>query len=189
MIKVGYQESSCFNRPVTLFRDYPDNAVDEELGCGEYDVVEYDMDEQDDKWLTNYNSHRYLSQGSPITREVFEIAMTKIEKEWVNLERRIPKVNAKPHGQGHARRRSSGRVGDDEDEDGAEDSKCVICDDGECENANAIVFCDGCNLAVHQECYGVPYIPEGQWHCRKCQQIPRQIAVSFYQIASFLVLC
>src|SRR5690554_7751643 len=105
------------------------------------------MDEQDDKWLTNYNSRRYLSQGSPITREVFEIAMTKIEKEWVNLERRIPKVNAKPHGQGHARRRSSGRVGDDEDEDGAEDSKCVICDDGECENANAIVFCDGCNLA------------------------------------------
>lgn len=35
----------------------------------------------------------------------------------------------------------------------SEDSTCAICDDSEGENSNAIVFCDGCNLAVHQGVY------------------------------------
>lgn len=178
MISVGYQRNTKFIRPPTLLRDYPDRTVDEELGNLETDLVEYDMDEQDEKWLTAYNNNRTLSDHPPVSRELFELVMTKVEKEWVNLERRIPKPTAKPSS-GSNRRRSRGGTAEDDDEDSGEDSKCAICDDGECENANAIVFCDGCNLAVHQECYGVPYIPEGQWHCRKCQQIPRQSAVSF----------
>lgn len=173
MLSIGYQQTALYTRPRTLLRDRPDLGIDEELGSIDTrDTVEYDMDEQDDKWLTMHNSHRLLLQVAPVSREVFEITMTKIEKEWVALEKKIPKPPAKPHG-ANSRRRAGGQ---EDDEEGGEDSKCVICDDGECENSNAIVFCDGCNLAVHQECYGVPYIPEGQWLCRKCLTIPRQKA-------------
>jgi PHD-finger/Enhancer of polycomb-like len=130
-------------------------------------------------WLEQYNEQRKQGQLEPVTREIFEITMTKIEKEWHGLERRIPKPNPKPP-QTHRPRSSSAAAVNGEHQAGEEpDIKCVICDDGDCENTNAIVFCDGCNLAVHQECYGVPFIPEGQWLCRKCVACGRGVPVSW----------
>ncbi|CAK7213828.1 hypothetical protein SCUCBS95973_001931 [Sporothrix curviconia] len=142
--------------------------------------VEYDMDEQDDMWLLKYNVQRKAANVEPITREIFEITITKIEKEWHALEKRIPKPNPKPP-QTHRPRSSSAAAVNGETQGGEEqDSKCAICDDGDCENTNAIVFCDGCDLAVHQDCYGVPFIPEGQWLCRKCQLIGRGVPTCIF---------
>ncbi|KAI0832027.1 hypothetical protein BC628DRAFT_1351253 [Trametes gibbosa] len=113
--------------------------------------VEYDMDEQDQEWLDSVNIERKAQQLDKVSYETFEIIMDRLEKEWFDLSKNIPKSDmALP----------------------SEDSTCAICDDSEGENTNAIVFCDGCNLAVHQDCYGVPYIPEGQWLCRKCTVSP-----------------
>ncbi|KAF8315357.1 hypothetical protein DL93DRAFT_2057209, partial [Clavulina sp. PMI_390] len=124
--------------------------------------VEYDMDEQDQEWLDVINAERRKEQLDQVSYETFEIIMDRLEKEWFELAstnsymKRVPKQDsALP----------------------SEDSTCAVCDDGEGENSNAIVFCDGCNLAVHQDCYGVPYIPEGQWLCRKCTVSP-EAAVS-----------
>lgn len=194
MMNVGYQESDNFIRPDRRLIKATDGNIEDEVdnvtastADGEAVAhghslgrVEYDMDEQDDMWLEAYNAQRKAVGGNPITREVFEITITKIEKEWHALEKRIPKPNPKPP-QTHRPRSSSAAAVNGEPQAGEEqDSKCAICDDGDCENTNAIVFCDGCDLAVHQECYGVPFIPEGQWLCRKCQLIGRGIPTCIF---------
>ncbi|KAJ9475943.1 NuA3 HAT complex component NTO1 [Pseudozyma hubeiensis] len=131
--------------------------------------VEYDMDEQDQEWLDALNHDRRKDGLDTISYEVFEIILDQLEKEWFDLMKRVPPKAR--HGAA-ADLTGDGADAQDADSDGGEDSKCAICDDGECENSNAIVFCDGCNLAVHQDCYGIPYIPEGQWLCRKCTVSP-----------------
>ena len=186
MAHVGYQESEIFLRPernlirqmegsaeedLDLTPDLSNEGGNAAIGSSGVGRVEYDMDEQDVKWLDAFNKTR-LKDGVGIIRPaVFEITMTKIEKEWHALEKRIPKPNPKAPQTQRPRSSSAAAVNGEPGPGEEPDSKCAICDDGDCENANAIVFCDGCDLAVHQECYGVPYIPEGQWLCRKCQLV------------------
>ena len=31
------------------------------------------------------------------------------------------------------------------------------------------MFCDGCDKATHQGCYGIAQVPEGNWYCQVCQ--------------------
>ncbi|RHZ04724.1 hypothetical protein DYB31_000063 [Aphanomyces astaci] len=49
-----------------------------------------------------------------------------------------------------------------------EDGTCVICMDGTSEESNPIIFCDKCDVAVHQRCYGVATIPKSDFFCNKC---------------------
>jgi bromodomain and PHD finger-containing protein 1 len=113
--------------------------------------VEYDMDEEDTAWLDLINKKRRDDHLPEVPADTFELLMDRLEKE------------------SYFQSQNSGKdVGPAIDEDAV----CCICNDGECQNSNAILFCDMCNLAVHQECYGVPYIPEGQWLCRRCLQSP-----------------
>ena len=108
------------------------------------------MDEEDYVWLDTINDKRKSEGIAPVSQEIFETLMDRLEKESYFESQ----TNCDPN-----------QYID-------EDAVCCICNDGECQNSNAILFCDMCNLAVHQECYGVPYIPEGQWLCRRCLQSP-----------------
>lgn len=49
-----------------------------------------------------------------------------------------------------------------------EDDACSICREAESFDDDPIVFCDSCEVAVHQFCYGIARLPEGSWFCDAC---------------------
>lgn len=139
---VEYNLPAVPKRPVAFYTF--EEKTEEELD----EETEYDMDEEDYAWLELVNDKRRSEGASRVSYNVFEFLVDRFEKE--------------------AHQESQGREQAPIDEDAV----CCVCADGECHNGNAILFCDACNLAVHQECYGVPYIPEGQWLCRHCLLAP-----------------
>ncbi|XP_051746095.1 bromodomain-containing protein 1 isoform X2 [Ctenopharyngodon idella] len=145
---VDYNLPAIPRRPSTYYK-YEEKTL-EELN----EEVEYDMDEEDYAWLEIVNEKRKCEGLNQVSPNAFEFLLDRFEKESFlesqgqqNLQSLID-----------------------------EDAVCCICMDGDCMDSNAILFCDMCNLAVHQDCYGVPYIPEGQWLCRHCLQSPTQPA-------------
>jgi hypothetical protein len=51
---------------------------------------------------------------------------------------------------------------------------CNICNDGEVTPDNQILFCEACNVAVHQMCYGIEEVPEGDYYCIACRYFDRE---------------
>ncbi|KAL7627841.1 origin recognition complex subunit 4 [Parahypoxylon ruwenzoriense] len=54
--------------------------------------------------------------------------------------------------------------------DSEDDEVCAMCSKPDSEPPNEIIFCENCDMGVHQKCYNVPVIPEGDWICRNCSQ-------------------
>lgn len=157
---VGYQGTQGgFEMPLEYIRSHPSpcdpgvEALTRSIpkGSNAPVKVEYDMDQQDDRFLEHLNSSR--PQSGQITKELFEVTMTLFELEWYFIDRKMP-----------PKKKTSveGEIADNDEQ------RCTVCDEAECNNSNAIVFCDGCDIAVHQDCYGIPFIPEGQWLCSQC---------------------
>ncbi|XP_051969695.1 protein AF-10-like isoform X4 [Xyrauchen texanus] len=72
----------------------------------------------------------------------------------------------------------------EEDDDLASNMKemiggCCVCSDERGWAENPLVYCDGhgCNVAVHQACYGIVQVPTGPWFCRKCESQERAARV------------
>ncbi|KAM4712277.1 bromodomain-containing protein 1 isoform 2-T4 [Anableps anableps] len=146
---VEYNLPAVPKRPAAFYKyiEKTDEELDEE--------TEYDMDEEDYAWLELVNEKRKSEGMSQVSHNVFEFLIDRFEKE-LHLESLDQASEKQPAVD--------------------EDAVCSICMTGECHKSNTILFCGMCGVSVHQECYGVPYVPESQWHCRHCLQSPTQPA-------------
>ncbi|KAK0423238.1 hypothetical protein QR680_008044 [Steinernema hermaphroditum] len=53
-------------------------------------------------------------------------------------------------------------------EEDDENAVCDVCRGPDTDSDDEIVFCDGCNLSVHQSCYGITNLPSDVWLCTHC---------------------
>lgn len=172
VMKLGYKLNNEINKNSTYIREN-DYLLSRDINILN-DISQnqimfkslYDMDEQD-----NYLLSYLKDQGFSISNEIFECCLTILENEWNQLELKIPpKLRSSTLNQSNLKNFINLYGSDDGIgiNDSIDDQNCSICNESECDNSNAIIFCDGCDIAVHQDCYGVLFIPEGQWLCRRC---------------------
>uniref|UniRef100_A0A3P9J556 Protein Jade-1 n=1 Tax=Oryzias latipes TaxID=8090 RepID=A0A3P9J556_ORYLA len=113
-------------------------------------VCRYDLNEEDAAWLQIVNEE-FAEMGLPLLDEnTMERAMEEFERRcYENMT--------------HAMETEEG-LGIEYDEDVV----CDVCQSPDGEDNNEMVFCDKCNICVHQACYGIQKVPQGSWLCRIC---------------------
>ncbi|KAM3929588.1 protein AF-10 isoform 2-T2 [Leptodactylus fuscus] len=117
------------------------------------------------------------------------------EKTWKTQRSLIPTENGEPKKEGpwnlmkiqyglHDKMVSGDLAVTTEDEELTTSMKemiggCCVCSDERGWAENPLVYCDGhgCNVAVHQACYGIVQVPTGPWFCRKCESQERAARV------------
>lgn len=124
------------------------HAVDDISSTAEYtkhkvnfDNIDYNVDTHDFAFMKKFEIE--------VDVLLFELIIDRLEKEWYFLRHTIIKNNFVPFD--------------------TPESTCNICSFSDVSEINNLIYCDGCNLCVHQECYGVPIIPQGAWFCKPCR--------------------
>ena len=96
----------------------------------------YDLDECDVAWLRVINGERAACGLAPVTEDQLERVVERLELRCWDKTQAILR---------------------DEEGLGIEYDENVICDvcrSPDSEEGNEMVFCDSCNICVHQACYG-----------------------------------
>eukprot|EP01129_Flabellula_baltica_P006841 TRINITY_DN2611_c0_g1_i1.p1 TRINITY_DN2611_c0_g1~~TRINITY_DN2611_c0_g1_i1.p1 ORF type:complete len:683 (+),score=130.99 TRINITY_DN2611_c0_g1_i1:37-2085(+) len=140
-----FEPFGYFERDSVYFRSSYNSEITEN------NIVDYELDSDDEEWLSDYNEDKCILKEN-VMEEVLDILE---KKAFSNSQDSLT---------------SSVSESILETLESLQDSDCCVCLDGYSEDVNRIVFCDGCNMGVHQCCYGLPSIPQGVWHCRRCSE-------------------
>ncbi|XP_039175563.1 protein Jade-3 isoform X2 [Crotalus tigris] len=113
-------------------------------------MCRYDLDDMDIFWLQEVNE------------ELAEMGYGQLDEN--TMEKLVEVLERHCHeNMNHAIETEEG-LGIEYDEDVI----CDVCRSPDSEDGNDMVFCDKCNICVHQACYGILKVPEGSWLCRTC---------------------
>ncbi|KAG8452146.1 hypothetical protein GDO86_004078 [Hymenochirus boettgeri] len=113
-------------------------------------VCRYDLDDIDLFWLEECNLELADMGCAPVDESTMEKTLEVLERQC-------------HENMNHAIETEEG-LGIEYDEDVI----CDVCRSPDSEEGNDMVFCDRCNICVHQACYGILKVPEGSWLCRTC---------------------
>ena len=120
-------------------------ALRSEQVCG------YDLDDMDQRWLAAFNGERALCGATTLDELEMERALEEFERQcWTKV---------------HSTLKSNENEAEEDEDDGV---ICDVCRSPDSEECNEMVFCERCNICVHQACYGITSIPSGPWLCRTC---------------------
>ncbi|XP_030642718.1 protein Jade-1 [Chanos chanos] len=154
-VRVVEEKSSAimFTRPKKLIRSSgPEATVLGYVGVRTLaeGMCRYDLNEEDVSWLEIAN------------KEFTKMAIPTLDE--ITMERVIEQFELQCYdNMSHAMETEEG-LGIEYDEDVV----CDVCQSPDGEDGNEMVFCDRCNICVHQACYGILNVPEGSWLCRIC---------------------
>ncbi|KAM5171058.1 E3 ubiquitin-protein ligase Jade-2 [Mantella aurantiaca] len=128
----------------------PDSVCPGGLQTIQQAACRYDLDEVDTCWLELVNKE-FKKMDMPLLEEL-------------TLEKVLEELEMLCHENMNLAIDKEEGLGIEYDEDVV----CDVCRSPEGEDGNEMVFCDKCNVCVHQACYGILKIPTGNWLCRSC---------------------
>ena len=143
------KNSDVWKLPEQYYKWQPEVDVINEVMEGKVPEPLYDMDEDDFSFLSSINSVE--DPKNKITELDFEVIMTYLD--------------AACHVNMYTKYQDNLTYSIQYDDS----VYCEVCKDIYSEPDNEMIFCDNCNICVHQSCYGVSKIPQGEWYCSPCK--------------------